>query len=226
VALCGLGRASVAGAQAAKIASATAPAGSGTPATGGAAPSATPLFALPPTQLDFLQYGAAITFEGRARVGDICPVQAEAPCILGSGGGVGIRVGHRSADGWYVGGAYEFSKQAASNLFRLPILQQARAEARYYPQQGNRASPYLHGAAGAAFYGSEWGVQTYGPMVTLGVGLEFEYTRETFIGIMPVYRVARFNRWQDATGQERPAAFAHFVGFELTMEVRSPFSRW
>lgn len=181
---------------------------------------------LPPTQLDFLQYGAAITFEGRARVGDICPAQAEAPCILGSGGGVGVRVGHRSADGWYVGGAYEFSKQAASNLFRLPILQQARAEARYYLQRGNRASPYVQGGAGAAFYGSEWGVQTYGPLLTLGIGLEFEYTREVFVGILPVYRVARFNRWQDATGQERPAAFAHFVGFELTMEVRSPFARW
>lgn len=181
---------------------------------------------LPPTELDFLQYGAAFAVEGRARAGSVCPAQSTAPCILGSGGGIVLRAGHRSHEGWYLGGAYEFSKQNSSNLLRLPILQQLRGEVRRYLLRGLRVSPYLALGAGAAAYGSEWNIDTFGPVVSPQVGIEYESSREVFIGFAPAYRVMRLQSWTDGAGQHRPAAFAHFVGFELTLEARTPFARW
>src|SRR5262245_922880 len=84
----------------------------------------------PPLSGHYLHYGVAVVTETVASPGDVCPNSprsdgsAPAPCILGSGGGLAIRIGYRSREPWYVGGAYEFSRQDASNLMILPILQQ------------------------------------------------------------------------------------------------------
>lgn len=180
----------------------------------------------PKTERAWSQYGAALVSEGRAKAGDICPPDATAPCILGSGGGIALRGGRRSQQGWYLGAAYEFSRQDAANLLRLPILQQVRGEARYYLLPGQRLEPYLTGALGVAAYGGEWGVETYGPLISLGLGLELETSRGVFFGGMLSYRVLRLEGWQDKTGQERPDAFAHFIALEVTMEVRTPVARW
>lgn len=181
---------------------------------------------VPPAQLDFVQWGAAITVESRANAGDVCPADAKRPCILGSGGGVALRVGRRWHQDVYMGGAYEFSKQDASNLLRLPILQQARIEARDYLSRGTRLVPYVGAAVGVAAYGSEWRVDTLGPMGGVTGGLEFESTREVFVGLGLAYKVMRLSGWVDGAQQERPAAFAHFVALELTLETRSAFARW
>ena len=182
--------------------------------------------ALTPTQLDFLQYGAAIVTELRVAQQGICPQDATAPCILGNGGGLGLRVAHRSHEGWLFGGAYEFSKQDSSNILNLPILQQLRAEARYYLVHGSRLSPYLIAGAGGAAYGNQWSVDTWGFVVTGGLGIEYESTREVFVGLAPCYRAVHLGSWQDAAGQYRPGGLAHFIAIELTLEVRSPFARW
>lgn len=173
-----------------------------------------------------MQYGAALTSEGRARAGNICPDDARAPCILGSGGGLALRVGRRTPRNWYAGGSYEFSRQDASNLLRLPILQQLRAEARYYLRPDQRLDPYLVGSAGFAIYGGEWGLETYGPLAGLGIGFEYESSRGVFFGLATSYRVVQFQGWRDKTNQERPDSIAHFIAIELTMEVRTPVARW
>lgn len=181
----------------------------------------------PRTERNWFQYGAAIVSEGRARAGSICPDEAVVPCILGSGGGVVLRGGRRAAPGtWYLGGAYEFSRHDAANLLRLPILQQARFEARYYFVPERQLGPYLIGAAGFAVYGPEWGIETYGPLGSLGVGLEVESARGVFLGAALAYRVMRLEGWRDRAGQDRPDAFAHFVALELTIETRTPVARW
>ena len=97
----------------------------------------------PPINVHYLQYGVAVVAEGVASAGDVCPGGAKAPCILGSGGGLAVRVGYRSRGPWYVGGAYEFIKMDSGNLYRLGIFQQLRAEIRYYPDIGLRAAPYV-----------------------------------------------------------------------------------
>ena len=108
-----------------------------------------------------MQYGVALTGEAVATAGDVCPdTSASTPCILGSGGGVAIRLGYRTRGAWYVGAAYEFSRQDPANLMRLAILQQLRAETRYYADQGMRLTPYLAAGLGAAVYGNEWGADT------------------------------------------------------------------
>jgi hypothetical protein len=185
-----------------------------------------PLPNQPRTERSWVQYGAALVSEGRAKAGDICPRDARAPCILGSGGGFALRLGRRSHQGWYLGGAYEFSRQDSANLLHLPILQQARGEARYYLLPGRRLEPYLSGAAGFAVYGGEWGVETYGPLLSMGAGVEYETSRGIFFGGALAYRVLRLEGWRDKAGQERPDAFAHFIAIELTLEVRTPVARW
>src|SRR5262245_7592505 len=51
------------------------------------------------------EVGVALAAELVADAGDLCPEGATTPCILRSGGGMGIRVGYRAPGRWFVGGA-------------------------------------------------------------------------------------------------------------------------
>lgn len=185
----------------------------------------------PPINFHYAQYGVALATETVASAGGVCPSGATTPCILGSGGGLAIRVGYRSRGRWYVGGAYEFSRQDSSNLLRLAILQQLRGEFRYYADVGNRLTPYAAGGLGAALYGNEWGTETGGVLTSLGGGVEFQINRRTVIGAALAYRPLLLRGWTDKAGQRRADqllgfGIAHIVALELILEVRDPLSRW
>jgi hypothetical protein len=185
----------------------------------------------PPNNVEYFQYGVGLAVEQLASGGNVCPAGAPTPCILGSGGGLAIRMGYRSRGPWYLGGAYEFSRQDSSNLLRLAILQQLRGEARYYLDAGNRLTPYGALGVGGVFYGNEWNVSTAGPTLSAGFGLEFQVTQSTVIGCSLNYRALLLHAWTDSTGQRRPDSaaefgLAHMVGFELTLELRDPLARW
>lgn len=185
----------------------------------------------PPATFDYLQYGVAIVAETVASPGDVCPAGATAPCIFGSGGGLALRVGYRSRGPWYVGGAYESSRQDPSNLMRLAILQQLRAESRYYLDEGNRFTPYGTGGVGVALYGNEWGSDTGGVTTFLGVGFEFQLSRSAVVGAAAAYRPFLLRGWTDSAGQARANRYlgfglAHVVALELLVEVRDPLPRW
>jgi hypothetical protein len=185
----------------------------------------------PPNNTEYFQYGVGLAVEQLASGGDVCPARATTPCILGSGGGLAIRMGYRSRGPWYVGGAYEFSRQDSSNLLRLAILQQLRGEARYYLDAGNRLTPYGALGFGGVFYGNEWNVSTAGPTLSAGLGLEFQVTQSTVIGGSLNYRAFLMRAFRDSTGQDRADRYlgfglAHMLGFELTLELRDPLARW
>ena len=186
----------------------------------------------PPTSSHYLQYGVALAAEMVASAGDVCPSgPSSAPCILGSGGGLAIRVGYRSRGRWYVGGAYESSRQDPSNLLRLAILQQIRAETRFYAVRGMRLTPYLSGGLGAALYGSEWGTDTGGVTTFIGAGTEYQFSRTAVVGAALAYRPFLFRGWTDSAGQRRADRYlgfglAHIVALEVTLEVRDPLPRW
>jgi hypothetical protein len=185
----------------------------------------------PRTAEHYLQYGAAFATEMAAGAGSICPATAVAPCILGSGVGLTLRMGYRTRGPLYVGGAYEFSRQDPSNLLRLAILQQLRGEARYYMLEGTRASPYLAGAFGGVLYGNEWGADTGGITAYLGGGVEFQISRTSVVGASLGYRPIAFRHWEDSAGQVRADALfgfgiGHLIAAELVFEVRDPLSRW
>lgn len=185
----------------------------------------------PPTSSHYIQYGAALSVESVADAGDVCPSGAVAPCILGSGLGPVIRLGYRTRGPWYVGGAYEFSRQDSSNLLRLAILQQLRAEARWYAPTGSRIHSYLTGTLGAALYGNEWGTDTGGVTTSMGAGLEVEASRTTVITGALSYRALVLRGWTDGADQRRADrylgfGFAHFVTLEVGIEARSPLARW
>jgi opacity protein-like surface antigen len=179
----------------------------------------------PPSSVDFLQYGAAYVAESQLSVGSICTKQVEPPCIFGSGGGLAIRAGYRDHSGWYLGGAYEVSKHTSGNLLTLPTLQQLRAEGRWAFVLGQRFSPYASVGAGLAAYGDEWAVATYGPVATLGAGIEFELAPQVFVGVAPSYRAVSLQRWRDG-GWQSPLGLSHFFSFEITLEARRPLPRY
>jgi opacity protein-like surface antigen len=198
----------------------------------------------PPNNVEYFQYGVAVALEKLLSGGDVCPApqvtmtptgteaaKKSTPCILGSGGGLAIRMGYRSRGPWYLGGAYEFTRMDSSNLLRLGVLQQLRAEGRYYLDEGNRLTPYGMLGFGGVFYGNEWNVASGGPMMSAGLGLEFQVTQSTVIGVALGYHGFLFHHWTDSTGQVRADkylgfGFAHTLGLELTLELRSPLARW
>ena len=153
------------------------------------------------------------------------------PCILGDGAGLTVRVGYRSRGPWYLGGAYEFSRQDSSNLLRLAILQQLRAELRVHLTRVTRLSPYLGASLGGAIYGNEWGLDTWGGVSGLGAGLAFQVTPSIVLNIALNYRQLFLHRWTDGAGEDRgtgPLDFglAHIVALEFGFEIRNPLSRW
>ena len=154
----------------------------------------------PPNNTEYFQYGVGLAVEKLAAGGSVCPPGAKTPCILGSGGGLAIRMGYRSRGPWYAGGAYEFTRVDSSNLLRLAILQQLRGEARYYLDAGNRLTPYGALGFGAAFYGNEWNVSTAGPTLSAGFGLEFQVTQSTVIGAALAYRALLLHSWSRQHG--------------------------
>ncbi len=165
-----------------------------------------------------LQYGVAFTGEFVADPGPLCAPNA--PCILGSGAGIAIRIGLRAMSGLYGGVSYELSKQDSGKLFRLGILQQLRAEGRYYLTTGKNVEPFVAANLGIAGYGNEWGVTAWGPSGGAGIGLEIQASRSTVFGIVLNYRAIRLGEFTDTSGTPRAAGFSHLVGFELSLEGR------
>jgi hypothetical protein len=175
----------------------------------------------PPTNVVYLQYGVAFTAEVVTTAGPLCHNDT-VPCILGTGGGITIRAGWRSTGALYLGGAYGFSKQDPNKLLRLAILQQARAEARYYLTTGRDIEPYATLGLGVAGYGNEWAVDTWGPAGFFGVGLEAQLTRRTVVGIALAYRLLHFKSFTDSSGASRDSGIARFVGLDFVLEQRDP----
>jgi hypothetical protein len=184
----------------------------------------------PPLHVEYAQYGVAFAVESVISPGATCPNPDTAPikpkpCILGSGGGLTIRGGYRYPGPWYIGGAYEFTKMDSSNLYRLGIFQQLRAEMRFQPDVGYRASPYVQWGLGGVAYGNEWGIETGGGQLFAGVGIEIEVSRLAVVGIGIVYRPTLLASWKDTAGQERPLGVAQFLGVDLILEVRTVLGR-
>ncbi len=173
----------------------------------------------PPTNVVYFQYGVSFTAEVVSAPGPICD-NVTVPCILGTGGGIAVRAGWRGTGPWYLGGAYEFSKQDPNKLLRLAILQQMRFEARYYFVSGRVTEPYVCGGAGIAGYGNEWTVDTFGPMTSFGLGVEAQITRRTVVGAALNYRLLYFKSFVDTTGAARDAGVAQIIGLDLVLEQR------
>lgn len=188
----------------------------------------------PPNNLEYLVTGIALGAETVASPADMCPEPGDTDlqnCILERGVGLGIRGGYRTRGPWYAGGAYEFSRHESSNLLRLAIMQQLRAEMRYYLDFGTRASPYFGLGLGAVIYGNEWGADTGGAAGMLGPGVELAVTQNVAVGAAVYYRPMLLRAYTDTTGTRRAEGLlgfgaTHLIGLELTVELRDPLPRW
>lgn len=173
----------------------------------------------PPSSVVFFQYGVAFTSEQVLSAGPMCD-DLSRPCVLGAGGGIVIRGGWRSSGPLYIGGAYELTKQDPSKLYRIALLQQARAEARYYVTTHRVAEPYATASLGVVGYGNEWKVDTYGPIGSIGAGIEYQVTQRTVVGIAMGYRLAYLTKFVDTTQFSRQAGIAQLFGIDLVLEQR------
>lgn len=199
------------------------------PAPAEEAPAVTPLMKAspdepPPSNVSFVQYGVAFTAEVPTAPGPICDTK-NAPCILGTGGGIAVRVGYRTSGNVYLGAAYEVSKQDPNNLYRLALLQQARAEGRYYVGTAREAYPYGAVGLGLAGYGNEWSVDTWGPAGFFAVGVEAQISQRTVVGAALAYRLAYLSHFVDTSGAPRDAGVVQMLGLDLVLEQREPTSR-
>jgi hypothetical protein len=175
----------------------------------------------PPTNIVYLQYGVALAAEVPAAPGPICHTPG-VPCILGSGGGVAIRLGFRGAGPLYLGIAYEMTKQDPNKLYRIALLQQARVEGRYYFTTARVTEPYALLGLGVSGYGNEWSIDSWGPAGALGVGVEYQVTQRTVVGVAIAYRLLWFSRFTDTSGADRAAGLGQLVGLDFVLEQRDP----
>jgi len=184
--------------------------------------------AQPPTERAYLQFGAALAAEVVANAGPACAGGGDPnhpnPCILGSGGGMVARAGWRPNETWYWGGAYEVSKQEAHQLYRVALLQQARAEVRRYFPTGHTASPFLLVGAGVCGYGSAlWPlgrIDTWGPSGTFGGGVEVQLGGPVLV-VSLAYRPTYLDSWVDSSALFHASGVAHFVGLEAAVEAQN-----
>jgi hypothetical protein len=175
------------------------------------------IVAPPPSHYEYIQYGVGLLAETVVSPGPICANASN--CILGSGGGLVVRVGWRPVDRLYIGGAYEMSKQDPNQLYRLGILQQIRVEGRRYFPTGRTVSPFVLAGLGASGYGDEWSVDTWGVNATLGAGIEVELggpVLEVSVAYRPVY----FQAWEDSSTIQHDAGVAHFIVLEASIEAK------
>jgi hypothetical protein len=189
-----------------------------------AADAATPMtpnaasVAPPPSDRAYVQYGVALVAEIVASAGPAC--SGNGNCILGSGGGAIARAGWRPSAVLYLGGAYEMTKQDPHQLYRLAILQQLRAEARWYFPTGRETSPFVLLGAGVSGYGNDWWpVDTGGPSASLGGGVEIQLGGPVLV-LALAYRPSYFHSWVDSSTLSHDGGFAHFVGFEAAIEAQ------
>ncbi|MBX3213049.1 MAG: hypothetical protein KF850_13520 [Labilithrix sp.] len=178
----------------------------------------------PPSHVVYFQYGVAFATEQVLAPGPICD-NAGVPCILGAGAGIVVRGGWRSTGPLYLGGAYELTKQDPNKLYRIALLQQARAEARYYFMTARVTEPYVSVGAGVAGYGNEWAIDTWGPTGSVGAGVEYQITRGTVVGLAVAYRLLHFSRFTDTAGSARDPGVAQLLGFDLVLEQRDAIVR-
>jgi hypothetical protein len=178
----------------------------------------------PPSHVVYFQYGVAFAAVGVLAPGPICD-NASIPCILGAGGGIVVRGGWRSSGPLYLGGAYELTKQDPNKLYRIALLQQARAEGRYYFMTARVTEPYAAASLGVSGYGNEWAIDTWGPAGSIGGGIEYQITRRTVVGLAVNYRLLYFSRFTDTAGGARDPGVAQLLGFDLVLEQRDSFIR-
>ncbi|MGH7296893.1 MAG: hypothetical protein ACRELB_18280 [Polyangiaceae bacterium] len=171
----------------------------------------------PPSGHAYIQYGVALGAETVISSGAICARVEN--CVFGSGGGLAVRVGWRPSNQLFVGGVYEVSKQDPNQLYRLGILQQLRAEGRRYFPTGKEVTPFLLVGAGAAGYGNEWSVDTWGPTATLGGGIEVELGGPVLL-VEAAYRPMYFQSWVISATNDLQSGVVHFVGLDIAVEVR------
>jgi hypothetical protein len=166
-----------------------------------------------------VEYGVGFDGEFVLNAGGLC--SSSAPCILGSGAGIAANLGVLYGRTTYLGVAYSLTKQDPSRLYRFATLQQGRIELRRYVASERDLRFFGTLGAGVAGYGEEWGVDTYGPLLSVAFGAELELSAKTVAVASIAYRGVSFTGFRDTAGNAREAGISHFLALEIALEARS-----
>jgi hypothetical protein len=72
-----------------------------------------------------------------------------------------------------------------------------------------------------AGYGNEWSIDTWGPVESLGAGVEYQISRGTVVGLAVGYRMLYFvQSFTDTSGGQRHAGVSQLLGLDLVLEAR------
>lgn len=167
-----------------------------------------------------IQYGVGFDGEFVLAPGEIC-AQTKAPCILGSGAGIAANLGVLYGRTSYLGLAYALTKQDPSRLYRLATLQQARLEFRKFLETERDLRFFGSLGIGAAGYGEEWSIDTYGPLASVAIGAEFELSEKVVAVGSIGYRAIRFSSFQDTAGTQRAGGLTHIFALEIALAART-----
>jgi hypothetical protein len=174
---------------------------------------------LTPARRVFFQYGIGASAEVVADAGAMCDTREQ--CVLGSGGGVNAHVGLTFNRLLYGGLTYSVSKQDPAKLYRLATLQQFRVDGRRVFDTGKRLRPLVQAGVGVLGYGGEWALETWGPIATIGAGMEMELSSRVSAYLTLSYRIARTLRFEAPAGLSRGPSTVQIVALEFALDGRS-----
>src|SRR5262249_33780244 len=120
---------------------------------------------------------------------------------------------------------YELTKQDPNKLYRIALLQQARAEGRLYFMTARVTEPYILAGVGLAGDGNEWGIDTWGPAGSVGGGLEDPNSPRPGVGLALAYRLLYRSQFTDTALTRRDGGIAQLIGLDLVLEQRDAIAR-
>lgn len=171
----------------------------------------------------YVTYSIGFPVEALLDPGVVCAHALER-CMIGGGGGIALGAAYRDG-GTSLGAVYEVTFHDSHSIYQRGVLEQIRGEWALHsrsPLIFEGVQPFLSAGAGFAVYGDSWAIATYGPIGSLGAGIEIELGVKLTATASLAYRPIYFKRFSDASGQERPAGFVHFLGFNFGLQLREP----
>jgi hypothetical protein len=171
----------------------------------------------------FITYSIGFPVEALLDPGVVCAHVLER-CMIGGGGGIALGAAYRDG-GTSLGAVYEVTFHDSHSIYQRGVLEQIRGEWTLHsrsPLLFEGVQPFLSAGAGFAVYGDNWAIATYGPIGSLGAGLELELGVKLTATASLAYRPIYFKRFSDAGGTERAAGFVHFLGLNFGLQLREP----
>lgn len=151
---------------------------------------ALPDFSPPPDpedQASFWAIGVHVSWFVPVAREALCPTGAQ--CIFNGGIGVGGELERRWPSGLALGGGYDMALIDSGSVYELGVLQTLRVAGRYIFSDGSLLHPFVGVAVGGLVFGETFGVDAFGVLLDLTVGVEIELTESFWLSASVPWRM-------------------------------------